>query len=97
MEFNTVIKEIEVKGHRFTLYEPAGYEVDEFLIKYYDADMNPIKEKLPEANLTLIKMCFRLTDDDIKKLPSSVYYKLLAEAADYFRGLNVVGGDEGKK
>jgi len=96
MEFNTVVKEIEIKGHKFTLYEPAGYEVDEFLMKYYDDDMNPIKEKLPEANVTLIKMCFHLSDDEVKRLPSSIYYALLNASAEYFQSLNMVGAGEKK-
>lgn len=96
MEFNAIVKEIEVKGRKFTLYEPAGYEVDAFLVQYYDDDMNPIREKLPDANLSLIKMCFKLTDDDIKALPSSVYYKLLNEAAIYFNELNGEMGTEKK-
>lgn len=96
--FNAVVKEVTVGGRKFTLYDPHGYEVDEFLTKYYDENMMPIREKLPDANMALIKMCFRLTEEEIKRLPSRVYYKLLAEAGDYFKNLNneVVEGEEKK-
>ena len=98
MEFDVVVKDVEVAGHKFTLYEPAGFEVDEFLMKYYDDSMNPIHEKLPEANVALIKMCFHMSEEEVKRLPSSVYYTLLNTAAEYFRGLSIAaGGDEEKK
>ncbi len=93
-----IVKQVELFGRKFTLYDPPGYAVDKFLTTYYDEDMTPIREKVPEANLEVIKMCFRLKDEEVKELPTRIYYSLLAEAVNFFKTLTEgVGGDSGKK
>jgi len=92
-----VVKIVEIDGRKFELREPPGYEVDLFVMRYYDKDMQPIPEKIADANVHLIKMCFGLPEDKIKKLPNRVYRQLLNEAAAYFIETTKPGGDEGKK
>ncbi len=90
-----VVKVIEINGRKFELKEPAGYEVDLFVSKYFDKDMQP--KDIAEANVALIRMCFGLPEDEIKRLPNSVYRRLLDEAAGYFQSMNTLGDDVQKK
>lgn len=79
-----VVKVIEVNGRKFELREPTGYEVDLMVTRYYDGGLQPIREKIAEANLALLKMCYGLSEEEAKNLPNSVYRRLIKEAADYF-------------
>jgi len=92
-----VIKVIEIDGKKYELREPAGYEVDLMITRFYDDEMKPIKEKIAEANVALIKMCYGLDEEEIKKLPNRVYRRLLAEAAEYFTTTTGGMGDFQKK
>lgn len=85
---DNVIKKVVIGEKEFLLREPAGYEVDRLLTLYYDDNMNPIKDKIAEANVHIIKMFYGLSEDEIKKLPNRVYRKLLNEALAYFKEMN---------
>ncbi|MBO8181119.1 MAG: hypothetical protein H0Z19_11735 [Archaeoglobus sp.] len=87
-------KKVTINGREFTAREPAGYEVDRFIVEFLDDNMQPIREKIPEANVALIKMVFGLSEEEIKQLPNSVYRKLTEEAGNFIVGMNE---DEQKK
>ena len=88
------MEEVIINGRKFTAREPAGYEVDKFIVEFLDDNLQPIKEKIPEANVALIKMVFSLSEEEIKELPNSVYRKLTEIAGKYIAGLSE---DEQKK
>ncbi|MBO8180791.1 MAG: hypothetical protein H0Z19_10015 [Archaeoglobus sp.] len=81
-------KKVTINGREFTAREPAGYEVDKFIVEFLDDNLQPIKEKIPEANVALIKMVFGLGEEEIKQLPNSVYRKLTEVAGNYIAGLS---------
>jgi len=87
-------KIIEIEGRKYIAKEPSGYDVDRFIVLFLDDNMNPIKEKLPDANVYLIKMVFGLDEEEIKALPVSVYRRLTNEAAKFIGG---IAEDEAKK
>ena len=88
------MEEVIINGRKFTAREPAGYEVDKFIVEFLDDNLQPIKEKIPEANVALIKMVFGLSEEEIKQLPNSVYRKLTETAGKYIAGISE---DEQKK
>lgn len=92
-----VIKKVKIGEREFELREPPGFEVDEFVARFLDDNMKVPREKIGEANVALIKMCFGLEEDEIKQLPNSVYRALLNEAADYFKNMGTMGDDIQKK
>jgi len=88
------MEEVIINGKKFMAREPTGYEVDKFIVEFLDDNLEPIKEKLPEANVALIKMVFGLSEEEIKQLPNSIYRKLTEMAGKYIAGLSE---DEQKK
>jgi len=88
------MEEVIINGKKFTAREPAGYEVDKFIVEFLDDNLQPIKEKIPEANVALIKMVFGLSEKEIKQLPNSIYRKLTEMAGKYIAGISE---DEQKK